>query len=128
MVLSEEEAKKVADDTLLEEELMNLTLAVSKSEDQALKNADATLELTETSAINAALAVSQSDQDARQRFKNSEFEEIKRTAKENIKSAETEMEVSMLFEEDMKMRAQSKHLFFSKFNRVSYSLLCHSSM
>ena len=35
LALSEEEAKKVADDTLLEEELMNLTLAVSKSEDQA---------------------------------------------------------------------------------------------
>lgn len=80
------------------------------------------MKLTETSAINAALAVSQSDQDARKSFKNSEFEEIKRTAKEDIKSAETEMEVSMLFEEDMKMRAQSKHLFFR--NLIMFLIAC----
>ena len=80
------------------------------------------MKLTETSAINAALAVSQSDQDARKSFKNSEFEEIKRTAKENIKSAETEMEVSMLFEEDIKMSAQSKHLFFR--NLIVFLIAC----
>jgi len=102
------------DASQFEEEQLNFTLAVSKSDNEAKESADATMALTEALALKAALALSQCEQEVRQKLKDAEFEEMKRTevsedAKGNIRIAETEME---LLEADKKSRAQSKHSFF----------------
>jgi hypothetical protein len=62
---SEEEAKKNAHESLFEEEEMKVAMAVSKSEEEAKESADATLALTEEEQMRITMAVSKSEEEAK---------------------------------------------------------------